>query len=128
MTKKARFAGHAITVERSNAIDTCGPVKTRSAGTIVNIHTTIRSGPAVHTDARVAAVRICARGAILAHRRPAQAFVHIVLTIFTGQRSRALATVRINAIDACTAVLAQIAGAIIDIIFTVDTLEAYSGE
>lgn len=124
MAQQPRIAAHAIAVERSNAVDACGPVEARRAGTIVNVHATIGPRPAVHADARVAAVHIGARRSILAHRRPGQALVHIVLTVFAVERARALATVRVDAVDACAAVLAQIAGTIVDIIFTVDTLEA----
>lgn len=93
MAQQTRFARRTETRKTANTIDACGAIETCRCLTIVNVHTTIGAGPAVHAYTRIAALCVCACGTILAHRRTQRTFVNIIFTIFAGPIGRALATV-----------------------------------
>ena len=100
-------------------------VETSSSGAIVDILRTIRSGPAVDADARKAAVRIRARGSILANARPQSTLVHILITIRPRKRRRTLASVAVDSVDARRSILTQMSGTIVDILLAIGARKTY---
>lgn len=67
-----------LAVERSNTIVTGGPLITGGAGAVVDVVAAVVPGPAIHTHALVAAVRVVARAAILARVGHELALVDII--------------------------------------------------
>lgn len=117
-----------MAIETSDAVDTCGSMKTGRIHTIVNVDTTVGPFPTVDTDTRIAAVRIGAGGTVLADGRSQSTFVHVLFAKFTGIVSRTFAAIRIDGIDAGATVLAMMARAIVDVLLTVNALEACKNE
>lgn len=113
-----------MAIETADAVNACGTVKACRVNTIVNVYAAIRPFPAVDTDARIAAVRIGAGGTVLADGRSQGTFVNVFFAKFTGIVGRTFAAIRIHGIDAGAAVLAMMAGAIVDVLLTVDALKA----
>ena len=111
--------------EASDPIVTGSTVETSSSGAIVDILRTIRSGPAVDADARKAAVRIRARGSILANARPQSTLVHILITIRPRKRRRTLASVAVDSVDARRSILTQMSGTIVDILLAIGARKTY---
>lgn len=123
MAQQSRFAGRTATIETADAIDAGGSIETSRIDAIVNVDTAIGARPTVHTNARVAAMSVGACGSVLTHGRTQRTFVHIILTEFSIVIAGTFAAVRVHRIDACATVLALIARAIVDVFFTVNTLE-----
>lgn len=70
VTQEASLTGRTAAVEATDTVYAGGAIKTGRINAIVNVIRTIGSGPTIYADARVAAVRICACGAILANWWP----------------------------------------------------------
>lgn len=100
------FSGTAFAIEAAHSIHARGTVEASSADAIVDIIGAFWPRPTVNANARITADQIRARSAVLADTRLHRAFVHVVLTMVTGERWRTLARIRINAIHANAAVLA----------------------
>lgn len=124
MAQQPRFALGAATVEAAHAIDAGGPIEAGRVHAVVDVLAAIGARPAVDADARVAAVRVRARGAVLADGRPGGALVHVVLAVLAEVVGAALAAVRVDAVHAGAAVLAQVAGTVVDVLLAVGALEA----
>lgn len=103
---------------------TGGAVEARRFRAIVNVLRAIRSGPSVDADAGEAAVRVGARGPVLAHARPERALVHVLVAVRPGERWRTLASVRVDAVHARGPVLAQMTGAVVDVLLAIHAREA----
>ena len=114
-----------MTEETTDAVVTSGAVEASGSGAIVNILRTIRSRPAVDTNARISAMGVGARGAVLANTRPKGAFVHILIAIRSGERWRALARVQIDSVDASRSVLTQMSRTIVDVLLAIRTTETF---
>ena len=105
---------------------TSGSVETGGAGAVVNVLRTVGARPAVDADARVAAVRVGARGAVLAHVVAVLALVHVDAAEGAGERRRTLARVVVDAVDASRPVLAQVAGTVVDVLLAILPAETWS--
>lgn len=124
MAQQSGFTLRAATVETSDTIDARRPIEARRIHAVVNVLAAIVARPAVDANARIAARRVRARRPVLAHRRPGGALVDVRFAMFAHVVGAALAAVRIDAIDAGAAVLAQMAGTVVDVLLAVGTLEA----
>lgn len=100
-----------------------GAIEAGGSGAVVDVLRAIGSGPAVDADARVAAVRVGAGGAVLADGRPQGALVDILVAVRTGERRRTLARVAVDAVDAHGAVLAPVTRTVVGVLLAVDSRE-----
>lgn len=125
MAQETRFAGCTSTIETADTIDTSGTIKTSGIDTVVNVYTAIGSRPTVYTNARVTAVRIRASCSVLADGRTQRTFVNVIFAKFPIVIAGTFASVRVHSIDACATVLALVARAVVDVFFTIDTLETW---
>lgn len=64
------FAGSALAVETTDAIDASGAVETGGAGTVVDVGGTVGPCPAVNADAGEAAGRVGACGTVVTNAGP----------------------------------------------------------
>lgn len=101
-----------------------GTVEARGHGAIVDVLRAVGARPAVDADTRVAAYRVGARGAILAHAGPQSALVHVFGAVGPRVRGRAVARVRVDAVQTGGAVLAQVARTVVHVRLAVCTREA----
>lgn len=101
-----------------------GTVEARGHGAIVDVFRAVSARPAVNADARVAAYRVGARGAILAHTGSQGTFVHVLGAVRSCVRGRAVARVRVHAVQTRCAVLAQVARAVVHVRLAVGAREA----
>ena len=113
----------ALAEEAADAVDAGGAVEARRAGTVVDVDAAVGTGPAVDADARVAAVAVGARRAIVAQRRPERALVDVVLALRPVEGGRAQAGVLVHPVDARRPVLAEVAHAVVDVALAVIAFE-----
>lgn len=111
--------GGASAVEAAHPIDASGPVEAGGSGAVVDVDGAVGAGPAVDADTGESSHAVGARGAVLAHGGPGGALVHVLLAEATRVRGRAFAHVGVDAIDAGGAVLALVAGAVVDVFLAV---------
>lgn len=78
-----RAAVGTLAVERGHAVVAGGAVEAGGAGAVVDVLTAVLSRPAVDAHARVAAVAVVARPAILAGVRHQLALVHVLGAVLT---------------------------------------------
>lgn len=105
MAQETRFTRRTMAIEASHAIDTGCTVETGCIHTIVDVHTAIRSRPAIDTNTRITTHCIRTGCTILANGRTCGTFVDVDFAIFTGVILGALATVRVHTVDAFATVL-----------------------
>ena len=67
--------------EAADAVMTRGAVETSGTGTIVDVLRAIRSGPSVNANAGIAAVRVGARGAVLAYAGSKGTFIDVLVAV-----------------------------------------------
>ena len=120
---KRNVTGCALAEEAADAVVTGGAVEAGGASAVVDVLRTVGSGPAVDADARVAAVRVGTRGAVLADAGPQRALVYVLVAVRSRERRRTLARVAVDAVDARRSVLAQVARAIVHVLLTVGAVE-----
>lgn len=82
------FSRGAFAVEASDPVDARRPVEAGGVGAIVDVDGTIRTGPAVHAYAGVAAHAVRASGPVLANGRTLGTLVHVLLAEPTHVRRR----------------------------------------
>lgn len=109
----------APAVEAADPVDAGSPIEAGGTGAVVDVDRAVRSCPAVHAYAGEAAHAVGAGGAVLAHRRPQRALVHVLFAKSPGVRGRALARVAVDAVDAGSAVLALVTRAVVDVLLAV---------
>lgn len=123
MAQQTRLSRNAATNETADAINARRPIEAGRISAIVDVYAAIGSSPPIHANARIAADCVRARRTILAKRRTRQAFVDVVLTVFTRETRSTFATVRVHAVDAFATILTQIARTVVDIFLTIRTFE-----
>lgn len=94
----------ALTVEAAHPVDARGAIKASGPSTVVNVHGTVLSGPAVDAYTVIRAQRVGARRAVVAHARPHRALVHVHLARITRPLGGTRARVAVNAVHARAAV------------------------
>lgn len=124
VTEQARLARRALAVEGADPVVARGAVEASSHGAVVDVLRAVGACPAVDADARVAAHSVGARSTVLAHAGPQRALVHVLGAVGPRVRGRAVARVRVDAIQAGGAVLAQVARAVVHVRFAVGAREA----
>lgn len=124
VTEQARLARRALAVEGAHPVVARGAVEASGHGAVVDVLRAVGACPAVDADARVAAHSVSARSAVLAHAGPQRALVHVLGAVGPRVRGRAVARVRVDAIQAGGAVLAQVSRAVVHIRFAVGAREA----
>lgn len=125
VTQQTRFPGRTPTIETAHAIQARRPIEAGRVHAVVDVLATVRSRPAVHADARIAAVRVRARRPILADGRTHRALVHIVLAVFAHVIVGALAAIGVDGVHAGAAVLAEMTGTVVDVLLAVGALESW---
>lgn len=98
---------------------------TSCTGTVIDVLAAVISCPAVDTDAVIATMSVVAGPSILASIGHQFTFVHIFCAVLTCVMRWALAIIRVHSIHTHTTVLTVMAWAIIDVMFTVRTCEAW---
>lgn len=125
VAQQARLARCALAVEGADSVVARGTVEARGHGAIVDVLRAVSARPAVDADTRVAAYRVGARGAVLAHAGPQSALVHVLGAVGPRVRGRAVARVRVDAVQTGGAVLAQVARTVVHVRLAVCTREAW---
>ena len=123
VAQQPRLPRRALTEEAADAVVARGAVETGGAGAVVDVLRTVGARPAVDADARVAAVRVGARGAVLAHAGTQGALVHVLVAVGTRERRRTLTRVAVDPVGARCSVLAQVTRAVVHVLFAVQTAE-----
>lgn len=81
MAEQSRFTWRALAEEAADAVMTRGAVETSGTGAIVDVLRAIRSGPSVNANAGIAAVRVGARGAVLAYAGSKGTFIDVLVAV-----------------------------------------------
>lgn len=123
MAQQPRFPGCALTEETAHAVVARRTVEASRSGTVVDVLRTVGTGPSVDADARVAAVCVGARGAVLANAGTEGTFIYVLVAVRSRKRRRATTRVTVDAIDASRSVLAQMARTVVQILLAVGTAE-----
>jgi len=121
------LAVRALAVEAADTVDTSGAVETGGPGTIVDIHRTILSGPAVYANTIVRSQRISTRSAVVTDTGPHGTLVHVHLTRIASPLGRTRARVTVHAVHARTTVQTGVWYTIVDVFFTVFATETCAG-
>lgn len=106
-------------MEAADPVDARGAVETGGPGTIVDVHRTVLSGPAVHANAIVRAQRVGARCPVVTNARPHRALVNVHLARFARPLGGTRARVAVNAIHARAAVETGVWYAVVDVLLAV---------
>lgn len=113
------LAVRALAVKTADTVDTGSAVEAGRTCTVVDVDATVRPGPAVHANTRVAAVRIRARGAVMAQGRPHGTLVHVELALRARESRRTQTGVLVHPVHACRTVLTEIARTVVDVLLAV---------
>ena len=109
----------APAVEAAYPIDASCTIEASSTCAVINIDTTVRTCPAINTDAREATNGVGASGTILTHTGSLSALIHILLAQLAHVRGRAQAGVPVDIVHTRRPILAQVARTIVNVLLTV---------
>jgi len=125
MTQQTSFAWGTLAVEAADTIVTGGAIEASGTGAVINVLRTISSGPSVDANARISAVRVDASGSVFADGRPQSALVHVLIAVRARERRRALTRVTVDPVHTRSSVLAQMSGAVVDVLLTVGSSKTW---
>lgn len=106
----------ALAVEAADAIDAGSAVEAGRTCTVIDVDAAVGPGPAVHAYARVTAVRIRARSAVVAQGRPHRALVHVQLALRAREGRRTQAGVLVHPVHASGTILTEVARTVVDVL------------
>lgn len=125
MAEQACASMWALAEERGNAVMAGSPMIARSTGTVIDVLTAVIACPTVHTNAVVASMSIMARSSILTSIGHQLAFIHIFCAILPCVMRWTLAVIGVYSIHTDSTVLTAVTWAIVNVVFTVWTGEAW---
>lgn len=115
----------ALAEERGNTVMAGSPMIACCTGTVINVLTAVITCPTVHTDTVVASMSIMACPSILARIGHQLAFIYVFCAILSCVMRRTLAVIGVYSIHTDSTVLTVVAWAIVNVVFTVWTGEAW---
>ena len=108
-----------MTKEASNSIVTSCAVEAGGSGTVVNVLGAIGTGPAVDANARISTVSVGTSGSVFAYARSKGALINVLVAVRTRERGGALASIGVDAIDARSSILTQMARTVVYILLAI---------
>lgn len=125
MAQQTCASMRALAEEGGHAVMAGSSMIARCTGAVIDVLAAVVTRPAVHTDAVVTSVSVMAGPSVLTRVGHQLTFVHIFCAILTCVMRRALAVVGVHSVHTDSTVLAVVARAVVDVVFTVWTGKAW---
>lgn len=125
MTEQTSFAHRALAEKRGHTVMTCGPVEADSCGTVVNVFTAVIPSPAIDAYTGVPSNSVEACTTIVTSIGLHETLVDILSTVLACPLRRALAIICVDTIDADPIIHAFVSRAVINIVLTIVSPEAW---
>lgn len=119
MAQQTCASMRALAEEGGNTVVAGRPMIAGCAGTVIDVLAAVVARPAVHTDTVVTSMSIMAGPSILTCVGHQLAFVHIFCAVLTCVMRWTLAVVGVYSVHTDSTVLTVVAGAVINVVFTV---------